>query len=150
MPIKRVLCASDFSEASRPALALAREMAVAFGADLIVFHAYQVTLPATGMAALPEDVYKRAAAAARAQARRVAAQLARSVQDADLRVRVVVAEGPPAETIVGAAAAKRVDLLVLGTHGRTGLKRAILGSVAEEVLRTAACPVVTVRAITGA
>src|SRR5262249_5967272 len=61
---------------------------------------------------------------------------------ADYRVE----EGDAAARIVGAAQETRCDLIVMGTHGRTGLGRALMGSVAEQVLRTAPCPVVTVKA----
>jgi universal stress protein A len=57
----------------------------------------------------------------------------------------VLRDGVPAGEIVEAAAAERADMIVIGTHGRTGLGRFLLGSVAERVVRTAPCPVLTVR-----
>jgi nucleotide-binding universal stress UspA family protein len=57
----------------------------------------------------------------------------------------LLVEGPPAAAIVRAASRKRADLLILGTHGRTGVRRMLIGSVAERVVRTAGCPVLTVR-----
>lgn len=58
---------------------------------------------------------------------------------------VEAAVGPPADTIVRIAEERQVDLIVMGTHGRTGLQHMLLGSVAEKVVRTAPCPVLTVR-----
>ena len=67
--------------------------------------------------------------------------------DSGLRARWVVATGVPHEEIVAAAAKERADLIVLGTHGRGGLDRALLGSVADRVIRLAPCPVLSAREI---
>jgi nucleotide-binding universal stress UspA family protein len=67
-----------------------------------------------------------------------------------VRMDCRVAKGVAAEAIVDAAQDTPCDLIVMGTHGRTGLGRAFMGSVAEQVLRTASCPVITVRATAGA
>ena len=64
---------------------------------------------------------------------------------AGLSARWVLRTGVPYKEIVGAAARERADLIVIGTHGRSGLDRALLGSVADRVIRLAPCPVVTVR-----
>ncbi len=65
--------------------------------------------------------------------------------DSQIRVEHHVAEGDPADEILGLCEAMRCDLIVMGTHGRTGLRRLLTGSVAEAVLRRAACPVLVVR-----
>ena len=62
-----------------------------------------------------------------------------------MRARAVIAEGTPHVRIARAARSNRADVIVMGTHGRTGLARAFLGSVAARVLASATCPVVTVR-----
>ena len=80
------------------------------------------------------------------------AELARLVvkaRKARVRVKGLVVVGNPFEDIVRAAKRQRADLLVMGTHGRTGLRKALLGSVAERVLRTSICPVMTVRGAKG-
>jgi nucleotide-binding universal stress UspA family protein len=66
--------------------------------------------------------------------------------DPKVRVRYLLVEGNPAAEILSAAREGNCDLIVMGTHGRTGLNRLLMGSVAEEVVRKAPCPVLTVRA----
>lgn len=145
MAIKRILHASDFSKASQPALKLALEMAKACGAELILFHAYQWPMaPVMGEAALPPKVLEEMFRAGRAQARRKLEGLARVARRGRVRVSILLGEGPPATAIVRAAKGRRAGLIVLGTHGRTGVARMLIGSVAERVVRTARCPVLIV------
>ncbi|MGH7359221.1 MAG: universal stress protein [Candidatus Rokuibacteriota bacterium] len=84
-------------------------------------------------------------AADRKEALRRLGALVRAARGAGVQTSPLLAEGPPAAASVRAASRKRADLLVLGTHGRTGVRRMLLGSVAERVVRTASCPVLTVR-----
>lgn len=144
MPIRRILCASDFSPASRPAVKLATEMARAFDADLMLFHAYQVSAPMSAEGPLPPAVVDTVARDAHDQARRKLDALAESTKGRRTRSSTLLAEGSPAEAIVTAAKRKRANLIVLGTRGRSGLGRMLMGSVAESVVRTAPCPVLTV------
>jgi nucleotide-binding universal stress UspA family protein len=71
-------------------------------------------------------------------------RLAKTVRGRGLRVVPLISEGPPAPAIVQVAVRQKVDLIVIGTHGRTGVKRFLLGSVAERVVRTSRKPVLTV------
>jgi nucleotide-binding universal stress UspA family protein len=87
------------------------------------------------------EVYKAAAA----WAEKELAGWARGAHDAGLTVRTVVKTGAPHDVIVAVATELGADLIVLGTHGRGGINRALLGSVADRVVRLAACPVITVR-----
>jgi nucleotide-binding universal stress UspA family protein len=145
MKIKRILHASDFSRASHPAFGLARELAATLRAELILCHAYQAVTPLdVGEGYVSAGVIKELWSSARASARRRLDRLAASAKRGRLRVSTVLVEGPPAASIVRAAKRKRANLLVLGTRGRTGVRRLVLGSVAERVVRTAPCPVVTV------
>jgi nucleotide-binding universal stress UspA family protein len=146
MTIKRILHASDFSPAGRPAFTLARELAQAFKAELILFHAYQALTPLVAEAPLPPTMLDEMMASARADARQRLERLAKSAKAGRLRVSTLLAEGSAADSIVRAAKRNRVGLIVLGTHGRGGVARMVLGSVAERVVRTAHCPVLTVRA----
>lgn len=124
MNIREVLFPTDFSPASEPAGRVAREMAVQCGARLHVVHAVPpVTDP--GLAA----EHLSAAAA---------------VLREGLRYEVVLLSGRAASAITQYARDKAIDLIVIGTHGRTGVSRAVLGSVAERVVRTAPCLVLTV------
>jgi nucleotide-binding universal stress UspA family protein len=142
MAIKRILHASDFSSASRPAFRLAQELARVFRSELILCHAYQVVVPM--MAELPPQILQDMWTAQRRGATRRLDALARTARSARIRVSTLLLEGPPATAIVRAAKQKRAGLLVLGTHGRTGVTRMLLGSVAERVVRTARCPALTV------
>jgi nucleotide-binding universal stress UspA family protein len=144
MTIKRIFHASDFSRASRPAFRLAQQLAKAFRAELIVFHAYQVVAPLAGEGPLPPRLFQEMAVSAREGARRRLDRLVRPARRGRMEVSTLLVEGPAAPSIVRAAKRKRAGLIVLGTHGRTGVRRMLLGSVAERVVRTAACPVLTV------
>lgn len=140
--IKEVLVATDFSECSNNAIAYARSIAHNFGARMHVMHvanpsATDFLTPGAPMPVIDTRPAERD-------------QLAASVTDDDrhtLRAQVVFVEhGGPAEIIAEYAERHRIDLVVVGTHGRRGVARAILGSVAEKVVRIAPCPVLIVRA----
>lgn len=144
-----ILFASDFSPASRPAFALARRLAGALGARLVLFHAYDGVVPvaagSTPMATtLPPSVVEDLWAESRRAGQRGLGRLAAAARKDRLRVKVRLAIGPAAPAIVKAARRERAGLVVVGTHGRTGLSRLLLGSVAERVVRTSPCPVLTV------
>jgi len=144
--VRKILVPVDFSEPSRVALEHAAVWAVPFGAKIDVLHVWQapafVPLPSLPEASpadatLIELVRK---AAAQALDRFVA-----EVTKQGVPVREVLSEpGSPAHTIVDVAKKGGYDLLVLGTHGHTGLAHALIGSVAERVVRHASCPVLTV------
>lgn len=135
--VKCVLHATDFSEASSPALHLARSLADDYSARLVLLHVFPPPVsPAEGVDYDRPDGLK-------AQLQDDLERLARG--DSSAAADCLLAEGKPAAQIVRVANEEGCDLIVLGTHGRTGLRRALMGSVAEEVSRTARCPVVTVR-----
>ncbi len=138
----QVLCPTDLSEASRPALAYAAAVARRYGAKLTVLHATPpfepLVVPSAEAASAgpvdlsPSDDFKEAV---RAFALDSLAGL-----DAD----VVVQTGDPSRVIVEQAVVSSADLIVMGTHGRSGFDRLLAGSVAEKVLRRAPCPVLTI------
>jgi nucleotide-binding universal stress UspA family protein len=120
--VREILVATDFSEAADTAVRVAHDFARAFGARLHVFH---VSWPDEhGLTQLFADLVT---------------QLGSSVS-----VVVASQRGDAAEEIVRYAKGHNVGLIVLGTHGRTGVSRVLMGSVAERVIRTAPCPVLTV------
>jgi universal stress protein A len=145
--IRRILHASDFSAASRPAFRKALEIARSARARLLIVHAVAPSVPPL----MGEGVFVAPAAweALQREARQAAQRrLERLVQDA--RKVGVAAEGRavdggPADQIVRLARARRADMVVIGIHGRTGFSRLFLGSVAARVVATARCPVITVR-----
>ncbi len=142
--IKRILLPTDFSSYSATATNYACQMATKFDAELHLLHTLEVHLASTpgfGMGlALPQYVHESRLAAEKALT---------SVLDPQWLVgrKVVqaVVEGSPKVEIVRYARTQEIDLIVLATHGRSGLAHIIIGSVAESVVRTAPCPVLTVR-----
>jgi nucleotide-binding universal stress UspA family protein len=142
---KRICCPIDFSDASRAAMEVAADVARRGGADLVLLHAYPIpgyTFPDGSVVASPKMMQELADQAQRhlEEWRSEAERLVGAP-----RVTTEKAVGEPAAEIVSFARANGVDLLVLGTHGRTGLEHALMGSIAERVVRRAHCPVLTVR-----
>jgi universal stress protein A len=143
--IRTVMVASDFSAASRAAFARAVELAKANRARLLVMHALTLVPPMLGGEYIPPQTWERIESATRAEARKQIDALVTRARRAGVRAAGLIVVGSAYEVIVRAARSKRADVLVLGTHGRTGLPRFFLGSVAARVLATAPCPVLTVR-----
>jgi len=144
MAIKRILVPVDFSADSLDALAYARDFAKPFGAELFILSVVEPIYYAT-----PADMYVPSPNVAMLldEQRRSATQHLNRI-GADLkkrrrRFRTAVKVGSPAQVIVDTA--KGSDMIIMATHGRTGLAHMLMGSVAEKVVRTAACPVLTVR-----
>jgi nucleotide-binding universal stress UspA family protein len=146
--IRRILHASDFSGASRRAFRQAVEMTKDARAELIVVHVLPVLIPPLmGDATyVSPATWNRLEADARSAARKQLDRLVRRATESGVRTAGLLVEGTAADRIVRTARAKHADVLVLGTHGRTGLANMLIGSVAARVLATAPCPVVTVRA----
>lgn len=143
MPWKKVLCPIDFSEPARAAMTAAIELCRHFDGDLTLFHSYQLpgyTLPEGSVVASPKMLQELADSAER----HLAEWRGLATQQGAPRVSTAKAVGEPAVEIVEFARETRQDLLVLGTHGRTGLRHALVGSIAERVVRRAGCPVLTV------
>jgi universal stress protein A len=145
MAIKRILVPLDFSKESLRGLAYAREFAKAFGAELLLVSVIEPIYYAT-----PGDMYVPSPNIAMLldQQRRLATQQFKRI-GADLlkrrqRFRVVVKTGSPAQVIADTARRGRADMIIMATHGRTGLTHMLMGSVAEKVVRSAPCPVLTV------
>jgi nucleotide-binding universal stress UspA family protein len=142
---KRICCPIDFSDASRVAMEVAADLARRHGADLVLLHAYPIpgyTFPDGSVVASPKMMQELAEGAERhlEEWRGEAEALVGAP-----RVTTEKVIGEPAAEIVAAASEQGYDLLVLGTHGRSGLEHALMGSVAERVVRKARCPVLTVR-----
>lgn len=141
--IAHVLIPTDFSATADAAARYGCELAAQLGARVTLLHVFS-----SGVVALPDAVYapteeelRMLQDAAEAELRAAARHLAGL--RAPIACRAVV--GAPSDEIIAAAARLRADLIVMGTHGRRGLSHLLLGSVAERVLRTAPCPVLTVR-----
>lgn len=140
--IRRILCPVDFSEFSAPVLAYAAAFARLFGSDVTVLHVFATTVPPSGAATYPSWLLE--VPEARASIADELHRLLAPVSSAGVTVRTQIAEGNTAAEILRHAAEHNADLVVMGTHGRSGFDRLTLGSVAEKVLRKAPCPVLTV------
>ncbi len=143
---KKICCPVDFSEASEAALQLAADLARHFAAQLTVLHVYQpphTAVPVEGSLYAPPELFE-------AIARQVNRELAEWQQRAEKRsegsVTAIMLIGVPFAEITRYAKEGKFDLIVMGTEGRTGVKRLFLGSVAERVVRLSECPVITVGA----
>ena len=140
--MKRILCATDFSGASEAAMAEAARLAGPLGAEIVLLHV--TTDGPMWREGLPPSVRRVMEAQREWVARELAARVT-TLAATGVSGRALVKTGTAWEEIVGTARAEGVDLIVMGTEGRTGLNRVLLGSVAENVVRHAGCPVMTVR-----
>jgi nucleotide-binding universal stress UspA family protein len=144
--VRRIVHPSDFSPASRPAFRKAVELARTYRAQLFVVHVLPM-LPVIPDAYVPPSVWDDLERGQRSTAQRQLGRLVARAKAAGVRASGALLDlGVTHEQIVRFARARRADLIVMGTHGRSGLTKALLGSVASRVLTTSRCPVVTVRA----
>jgi nucleotide-binding universal stress UspA family protein len=141
-PIRKILVPTDFSEHSALALSYAVDLAKRYSATLTLLHVYPVVnyAAAEGFALYtPEQLAKLITPltaqlhANEAEARKTGAEQINSMMEQGDAYQEILEQAP------------HFDLIVMGTHGRTGLKHALMGSVAEKVVRTSPCPVLTVR-----
>jgi universal stress protein A len=146
MAIKRILVPVDFSDNSLNALAYARDFAKLFGAELLILYVIEPIYYAT-----PSDMYVASPNVAMLldEQRRIGiqqlARIGNDLKKKGTRFRTLIKGGAPAQMIADTAKRAGADMIVMATHGRTGLAHMFMGSVAEKVVRTAACPVLTVR-----
>ena len=135
--LKQILVATDFSDASEVAIDYGRALARTFGASLHLLHVMENLF----LHPVPVDPYRLKAAAAK----RLGERLTDDDRAALHANAVLETSDNPAEEIVKYAGAHNIDLIVMGTHGRGAIAQLLVGSVAEKVVRTAPCPVLTVR-----
>jgi universal stress protein A len=141
---KRILCPTDFSPAAGPAFEYALESARRDGATLLLAYVVEP------MNVFADEAYvawrREAQEALEAMARKEFDGLLARAKAAGVDARDLMLYGWAPEEILKAAAAQDADVIVMGTHGRTGLRRLMLGSVAQHIVAHASCPVVTIRA----
>ncbi|MBI4011966.1 MAG: universal stress protein [Candidatus Rokubacteria bacterium] len=140
----KILHPTDFSECADQAQQQAVRLAHAMGGEIVLLHV-AVESPLYGEGLMSMKEVRAVYAAARKWATATLEERAAAIREHGLATRVLLKAGVPHEEIVKTAAGERADLIVLGTHGRGGVERFFLGSVADRVIRTAPCPVVTVR-----
>ncbi len=139
----RICCAVDFSESSRFALLEAADLARRHEADLTLLHVFEPPAALAGDTLVaPPELFE---ASAVEMDRKLEGWRAEAERVAGRRVFSMVRTGNPASEIVHFARERFVDLVVMGTHGRTGIRHLVLGSVAERVVRQADCSVLVAR-----
>jgi len=144
--IRRIVHPTDFSKASAAAFAKAVELAKSNRADLVVLHVLAPSLPLmAGDEYVSPQIYEDLDKAARAHASKELARLVAKAKKAGVSATAMLRDGVAHEQIVRAARSPKADMIVIGTHGRTGLAKLFLGSIAGRVVATAQCPVMTVR-----
>jgi nucleotide-binding universal stress UspA family protein len=150
LPFRRILVTTDFSDTSLEALPVAVEIASHFDAELLLLHVLPVDTPTPwdippyadfGLASLPLPEYE--AQVRREVERRL--EVVASKHAKGVKARGVLGRGDAAAEVGRIAASEQADLIVLATHGWTGWRHLVFGSVAERVLREAPCPVLSVR-----
>jgi nucleotide-binding universal stress UspA family protein len=137
---------TDFSAASTPAFNEAIRLAKTSGATLLLLHVINPTMPPdVGKRAILPPTYRELRKAWRTWALEQLDRVRARARAAKVRSSVIVREGVEAVEIARLARSRGAAMIVMGTHGRTGLGRVLLGSVARRVLALASCPVLTVR-----
>jgi nucleotide-binding universal stress UspA family protein len=143
MAIQHILVPTDFSEYADYALDYAVELAKSFQARVTVLYVYY--LPSIALGEVSPAVIDETLEALETNAQQHAHKALARVLNAGLQGDSVIVEGAPFQMIIDTAKEKAVDLIVMGTHGRTGLTHVLMGSVAERVVRMAPCPVLVTR-----
>ncbi|RPJ34049.1 MAG: universal stress protein [Planctomycetaceae bacterium] len=144
MQFQHILAPTDFSEYSKKAVASALELAKKFGAKLSILHVIELPpypiegyVPPSLSATFLDDLER--------QATQDLAELVPEAEAGNVEVVRMVAVGTPYSRIIETAETEHVDLIVMATAGRAGFSRLVMGSIAERVVRTASCPVLTIR-----
>jgi len=141
--VQKILVPTDFSDGAGFAMREALDLARSLGAEITLLHAYQLPnfmLPDGSMVLTTADTHAALVANADTQLKEAAA----AASAWSVPVATMTREGPAAEVIARVAAQGQYDLVVMGTHGRTGFRRLLLGSIAEKVVRTCTRPVMTI------
>jgi nucleotide-binding universal stress UspA family protein len=146
--LSRILVPTDFSASSDAALEYGKMLAQRLGASLHMLHVIEEPDVAGGWGS---EVYvaelPRIREAALREAETRLNEILTHTERGDVQLSTDIADGRAAPTIIDVARRRHIDLIVMGTHGRSGVAHLLLGSVTEKVLRTASCPVLVVRAI---
>ncbi len=146
MLIRSILLPTDFSECANYALSYATSLARSAGASIICVHVIEPVVPTVGYTGLTEpmpmtDLSEQLEESAERELPKIGA----CDECNGLEVEEVIAHGDAAAEIVRVAKERKVDLIVIASHGRTGLGRILFGSTAESVVRHASCPVLVVK-----
>ena len=146
-PFKKVLCPTDFSEASLCGLKLANKMSKLWDVEVVVLNVHKpiphLPKPRVEASEVTFDMeqYEKVVIE---DARQNLAEVSGRLLDEGLVPKLEVRIGNPAQEILSVAEEEEVDAILIATHGRTGIKHIVFGSVAQRVVRRAKCPVVTI------
>ena len=143
--IRRILYATDYSKASGRALDEAVNLARQNRAELLVVHVMEPIPYAAGEEFGGAELYLRLEDATKRESQTTMDKLIRRLRRSKVKAKSLLLRGSAYDQIVKTAKSKRADMVVIGTHGRTGLSKLFMGSVAAKVVSAATCPVVTVR-----
>lgn len=145
----KIVAATDFSEDSSLALTYAQELALKFSAEVVLLHVDQPLAPVMVSPdlgpAMDVGAMSRIAEEQRLIAQRELDKIVQRLRDDGIKAKSLLKVGSPFLEILRASQTENADLIVLGTHGRTGLAHVLMGSVAERVVQKAAVPVLTIR-----
>lgn len=143
MKVKKILCPVDFSDCSKQAFPYAKMLAESLGAEVMLLHVFEpYVLPLEyGLAPIP---FFEIEAEAKRNSQTQLDQIAKE-DFSGVKVTSLIGAGRSSDVILQTVKTHEADMIVLSTHGRTGLSHAFMGSTAEKVVRTANCPVLTVR-----
>lgn len=145
LSLKKILCPTDFSDPSMKALKVAVEWAETFSAELLILHVIApvpvVTAP-PAPTAFDIGLYRKELEKAANQSLK---DIVENKISADITVKPMVLQGQAPDEIVKAAEENNVDLIVTSTHGTTGWRHLVFGSVAEKVVRSSTCPVLSIQ-----
>ena len=146
-PLKKILCPTDFSDPSLLAINAATELAGISGAEIILIHAVS-PLPVSPQPPVDMQAFDTAAYLEQmlTSGRESMQRLIKEKIPDEVPSRSAILAGSPSEEITRVAQEEGADLIVIATHGLTGWKRFIFGSVAERVVRLSPCPVLTIPA----
>jgi nucleotide-binding universal stress UspA family protein len=146
MEIRTILLPTDFSDCGNYALSYATSLARTFGASIVCVHVIEPIVPTVGYSGMTEplpiaDITEQL----EDSAERELPRLAECEEAAGLQIEELIVHGEAASEIVRVAKEREIDLIVISSHGRTGLGRILFGSTAEAVVRHATCPVLVVK-----
>jgi nucleotide-binding universal stress UspA family protein len=146
MQIRSILLPTDFSECGDYALPYAASLARTFGASILCVHVIEPMVPAVGYSGMTEplplaDITEQL----QDSASRALPKIAEREECAGLDVQELIVQGEAAAEIVRVAKERNIDLIVVSSHGRTGLGRMLFGSTAEAIVRHSSCPVMVVK-----
>jgi nucleotide-binding universal stress UspA family protein len=143
--VNKILYATDFSKASARALDEAVKLAKQNKAEILVTHVIEPAPYVAGEEFASGEIYEKLEEVAKREAQASLSKLMQQLKRAKVKAQSLLLRGTAHDQIVKAAKNKKVGMIVIGTHGRTGLSKLFMGSVAGKVVSSATCPVVTVR-----